>query len=206
MPGAPNRPPETEAPPAPSPAEETAEERIVRRLAPSRVVLRLPIWRGAPAREVVEPLTGAEEHLARGDLVGAEHQLDQLAIRFAEPRWPSLPEPFRPLRVPIPSPQPPHWDPENALAPAEREAHRRVRYAHQQLALARASIEAESARGTELSDLAPALAAATAAAAGSDFGPAFWGPIDQIWRTIRTRVPLPGGPAAAGTAAHGASP
>ncbi len=192
MPGAPNRPPDPNAPPPPAPGpKETPQERTLRRLAPSRVALRLPLWKGAPSVELLQPLSEAESKFSAGDFAGAESSLDRLAVRFAEPRWPSLPVPFRSLRVPIPTPQPPQWDPDHALPPEEKEARKWRRYGETQLALARGSIEAESARGTSVGDLADRLAAAEAAAKGGEFGPAFWQPVDEIWNALRERAPLP---------------
>jgi hypothetical protein len=190
MPGAPNKPPETAAPPPPPPSESPAE-RATRRLAPGRVALRLPIWKGAPSRELTQPLEEAEAKLSAGDLEGANSALDRLATRFAEPRWPSLPEPFRALRVSVPVPQPPSWDPEHALSAAEKEGRRFRRYAESQLGLARASVAAEAARGTPVDDLSPSVTEAEAALARGEVGPSFWGPIDRIWGALRERVPMP---------------
>jgi hypothetical protein len=188
MPGGPNKPPDVAPPPAP-PVTETPEQRALRRLAPSRVALRLPLWRGAPSSELVDPYLDAEARFGRGDLAGADGALDRLSIRFAEPRWPSLPAPFKELRVPIPNPQPPHWDPDHGLPAAEKEARRMQRYAATQLALARASVEEEAARGTAVDDLRPLVEAAALEAPGA--GPAFWKGIDQVWSALRERVPVP---------------
>ncbi|MGA8536079.1 MAG: hypothetical protein WB789_01645, partial [Thermoplasmata archaeon] len=92
---------------------ETPERRALRRLAPSRVALRLDQWKGAPSPDLLTPFEKAEAAYTAGDYTAALQALDQLSIRFAEPRWPTLPEPFRRLRVPIPAPMPPHWDPEH---------------------------------------------------------------------------------------------
>ena len=194
MPGAPNKPPETAPPPAPAGpvALETPEEHALRRLAPSRVALRLPIWKGAPSSDLLAPFAEAEEKFAQGDAKGSDGALDRLAIRFAEPRWPSLPEPFRGLRVPIPAPQPPHWDPEHALQAAEREARRFRRYAETQLALARATVAAETGQADGAIDaLKSRLDAAAASLAANGPGPEFWGPVDELWRTVRARLPAP---------------
>jgi len=188
MPGAPNKPPETA--PAPAPAE-TPQQRALRRLAPSRVALRLPLWRGAPNPDVLQPYLDAERLYEAGDAEGANGALDRLAIRFAEPRWPSLPEPFRQLRVAIPAPQPPHWDPDHGLPPSEKEARRLRRYAETQLALAGGALEAEAARGTDVAPLAPLLERAKSALAAGELGPPLWEPIDGIWSGLRVRVPIP---------------
>ncbi|MCL5983285.1 MAG: hypothetical protein M1606_01300, partial [Candidatus Thermoplasmatota archaeon] len=103
MPGAPNRPPEMAAP-SPPPTVDAPERRVLRRLAPSRIALSLDVWRGAPSRELTEPLEKAEAAYGAREWREAESQLDRLAIRFHEPRWPTLPPPFRELRVPIPPP------------------------------------------------------------------------------------------------------
>jgi hypothetical protein len=195
MPGAPNKPPTSDAPASPAPAE-TPEQHALRRLAPSRIALRLPIWKGAPSPELLQPFLEAEAHFTAGDVSGADGFLDRLAIRFAEPRWPSLPEPFRALRVPVPRPQPPSWDPDFALAPADKEIRRLQRYAETQLALLRGALEVERAHGTSLEDLAPLLTEAEGALAAGDLAGRFWEPVDRAWRSLRERVPLPQAPAA----------
>ncbi|MGI0053755.1 MAG: hypothetical protein ACREC5_04940 [Thermoplasmata archaeon] len=197
MPGAPNKPPESAPPPAPSVTKERPEEHALRRLAPSRVALRLPGWRGAPSPDLTGPLLEAEGLFAAGDFAGADGALDRLSVRFAEPRWVSLPEPFRALRVSIPAPQPPQWDPEHALAPEEKEARQFDRYADRQLELAAASLDFESGLKTPVDDLRPLLESARAARLAGDTGAPFWQPIDRIWQAVRERVPLPAGRAAA---------
>src|SRR5579859_2543952 len=129
MPGAPNRPPEIDKPPAAEPPKDEVARRLLRRLGPMRVALQLDLWKGAPSPELVAPLEHAESNFASGDLVTASGHLDQLAVRFAEPRWPTLPAPFRGLRVHIPAPQPPQWDPEHALPATEKEGRRLQREA-----------------------------------------------------------------------------
>lgn len=196
MPGAPNKMPPPETPPTPAAvvpiaARESPSEHALRRLAPSRVALRLPIWKGAPSPELVKPLEEAEAKYVAGDPGEAGIWLDRLSIRFAEPRWPSLPEPFKLLRVPIPQPQPPQWDPEHALAPAEKEDRKWQRYAETQLKLAKGSVDAEAARGTSVDDLRPFLAQAEGALSAKELGPAFWGPIDGVWSALRERAPIP---------------
>jgi hypothetical protein len=189
MPGAPNKPPES-APVAPPPSE-TPEQGALRRLAPSRVALRLPIWKGAPSPDLLRPYSEADALFHAGDLPGAGAALDRLAVRFAEPRWPSLPDPFRQLRVPTPAPQPPHWDPDHALSPADRELARARRRAEAQVALARGSLDAEAARGTSVDDLRPLLEEADAARRTGALDASVWGPIDRIWRALLERVPAP---------------
>lgn len=192
MPGAPNRPPEIEPSPPPAPAQDVApRRRVVRRLAPARVALQLPLWKGAPSRELVQPLERAEAQLEAGDLAGADSALDQLAVRFAEPRWPTLPEPFRGLRVGIPAPQPPHWDPEFKLSQAEKEASRLRRHAELQLALARATADWAKGRGLELDVPAEAIDGCRAALDADGPGERFWAPIDALWDRVRERVPMP---------------
>ena len=191
MPGAPNRPPEADkpAPAAPLLADE-ASRRLNRRLGPMRVALRLDLWKGAPSPELVVPLELAEACLAAGDLPTASGHLDQLAVRFAEPRWPTLPEPFKGLRVSIPAPQPPQWDPEHALPADEKEARRLRRDAELQLALARASVAWGAAHQIDLSDLLPRIERA-APAIGTTVDASFWTEMDGIWLEVRARVPMP---------------
>ncbi len=190
MPGAPNRPPEiAPAAEATLPADETAR-RLLRRLGPMRVALQLELWKGNPSQELLRPLELAETNLASGDLATASGHLDQLAVRFAEPRWPTLPVPFRGLRVSIPAPQPPQWDPEHALSPAEKDARRLQREAELQVALARATLEWAARSGVDLAGLAPLLVEA-AAAQGPPTTPAFFDAIDRFWQGVRARVPMP---------------
>jgi hypothetical protein len=166
--------------------------------------LQLDQFRSGPPKEFVEPLAKAEELYGSGDLVGADAALDRLSVRLAEPRWPTLPMPFRTLRVDIPAPQPPHYDPEFTLPPAEKEARRARRFAETQLALARASVE--WARGHQLpaDDLAQRVAEAEAALSGSGTSGAFWPAVDSVWAGLRERVPMPALPAARPGAPAGA--
>ncbi|MCI4344535.1 MAG: hypothetical protein L3J87_02790 [Thermoplasmata archaeon] len=198
MPGAPNRPPAPDAPTPPPPSPVTAPGRVaLRRLAPMRVALRLDPWKNAPSRELLLPLERAEAAYSAGDYVGAESALDQLAVRFAEPRWPSIPKPFRDLRVSIPAPQPPQWDPEFALTPPEREAKKARRLAELQLALADATLAWTSAHAIATDDLRPLVETArTALAAESTLDPVH-DALDPFWEAIRQRVPMPSGPGAA---------
>ncbi|MCI4348867.1 MAG: hypothetical protein L3J93_01430 [Thermoplasmata archaeon] len=192
MPGAPNRPPETAATaPTPPPKELVLERKVLRRLGPSRIALRLDLWKGSPSRELVDPLLRAEEKYAKGENRDADSALDQLSVRFAEPRWPSLPIPFRNLRVSIPQPQPPHYDPENALPPAERDARKAHRDAELQLALARASLEWAGGHAVDVADLLPHLAASATAFASEGASETFWSGIDAVWIALRERVPMP---------------
>jgi len=190
MPGAPNRPPEIEpAATTAVPTDETAR-RLIRRLGPARIALHLDVWKGAPSPELLQPLQHAEKNFAAGDLVTASGNLDQLAIRFAEPRWPLLPAPFKELRQKIPAPQPPQWNPDFKLTPEEREKVLERRAAELQLALAKAAIDWGAAHQIDLADLGPHLEGATAAL-GVEGREAFWGEIDRIWQTVRERVPMP---------------
>lgn len=191
MPGAPNRPPEgAGAPPAPPITDEPARHAL-RRLAPCRVTLSLEIWRGAPSPELLTPLEKAEAAYAAGDLREAESQLDALAIRLHEPRWPSVPEPFRSLRVAIPRPQPPAWDPELAMEAAEKARRQRRRAAEQQLALARASVELLKRRALATEDLEPVLAQATELMAAAELSDGFFERVDRLWDAVRARLPMP---------------
>jgi hypothetical protein len=194
MPGAPNRPPE-KAPeaPLPPPVPETPQQHALRRLVPSRVALLLEIWKGAPSPELTGPLSKAEAFYAAADYGNASSELDRLAIRFAEPRWPSLPEPFRFLRVTIPAPMPPHWDPEHALTPPEREARRARRVADEQVALATGSLAWAGHHGVDVTALAPLLDDAKASLAAGGLSPAFYERLDAVWTGLHERLPSPKG-------------
>ncbi len=197
MPGAPNRPPpkdEPGTPPVPV-VPETPERLALRRLGPARVALHLDVWKGAPSAELIAPFDRAETAYAAGDYGAAIQALDQLAIRFHEPRWPTLPEPFRRLRVAIPPPMPPHWDPEHGLAADEKEARRARRTVDDQLALARASVAWATAHGTDLSALAPRVDEAAAILAAEGLVPAVYERLDAVWLAVRERVPKPLAPA-----------
>ncbi len=192
MPGAPNRPPETTpAPPPPTPVGDPPERKVLRRLAPARVALLLDQWKGAPSPELTTPFEKAEAAFVAADYPGALSALDLLAVRFAEPRWPTLPEPFRFLRVPIPAPMPPSWNPDNALPPADREAKRAHRFAEEQLALADGSVAWATAHRVDLTDVAPAVGAARAILAAEGASAGFYDRIDGVWEAVRARVPLP---------------
>ena len=192
MPGAPNRPPEKPAEvPAAPPVPTSPQQRALRRLAPSRVALLLDIWKGAPSPELTVPYEKAEAAYAAGDFENAVSALELLSIRFTEPRWPSLPEPFRRLRVPIPAPTPPHWDPEHGLAPAEREARRAHRAAEDELALADGVVPQAARLGIEVPGLADALASARTTFAREGGSAAFHETMDGVWTSVRERFPPP---------------
>lgn len=192
MPGAPNRPPERDADaPAPPPVPEAADRPLRRRLVASHVALLQETWKGAPSPELIAPFERASTALAAGDMAGATTALDQLSIRFAEPRWPTLPVPFRELRVAIPAPMPPHWDPESKLEPAARDAQRARRAAEGQLRLAEASVAWARTKGIPVDDLSPPLAAAQAALAGEGVPAGFYAAIDDVWSTLAGRLPRP---------------
>jgi hypothetical protein len=197
MPGAPNRPPSpTPETPATPTVPETPERKVLRRLAPSRIALRLDSWKGGPNADLLTPFDRAETAYAAGDYPTALQALDQLSVRFHEPRWPTLPEPFRRLRVSIPPPQPPQWDPEHGLAADDKEARRARRNADDQLALARASVAWATAHGTDLSALAPGIEEAVTILAGEGVVPAFYERIDAVWLAVREQVARPSGGAA----------
>ena len=206
MPGAPNSPPKNVGPAAP--AVDGLERKVLRRLAPARLALRLDVWKGAPSKDLIDPFGRAESHYEAGEYREADSALDQLSVRFAEPRWPTIPEPFRSLRVRIPAPMPPHYDPEFSLGPEEKESRRRRREAELQLALAKASVEWARSHGTTVDDLPGSLSAAEAALAAGDVGEGFWTGIDAIWVAVRARVPVPGAApkAPAGPAMSAAAP
>jgi hypothetical protein len=197
MPGAPNRPPEkTPETPVSPPIVEPPEKKALRRLVPTRVTLLLELWKGAPSPDLTGPYQKAEAAFAEGDFVSAISSLDQLSVRFAEPRWPTLPEPFRLLRVPIKAPVPPHWDPDHALAAPEKEAKRSRQEADHQLLLARGSLAWAAGHGIDITDLSLRLDPASAHLAEPDGLPAFYEEIDAIWTGLHGRLPVPKGGAA----------
>jgi hypothetical protein len=157
------------------------------------VALLQDSWKGAPSAEVITPYEKAEAAFRAGEHSAAQSALDQLSIRFAEPRWPTLPAPFRELRVPIPLPVPPHWDPEHGLETEEREAKRARRRAEEQLTLAEASVAWSGAHGIRSEDLAPRLHEAQAALARGEVPPEFYAAIDAIWTDLHARLPRPKG-------------
>jgi hypothetical protein len=193
MPGAPNRPPETvpDAPPPPPPGLDGAARKALRRLVPSRVALKLDLWKGTVAADLFAPFDRADKAYQAGDYVNAESGLDQLAVRFAEPRWPTLPGAFRELRVSIPQPQPPSWDPEFSLPAPERDAKKMRRYADTQVALLGASLDWATGKGIDVTDLAPALSGAKETLAREGATEPFWALVDQAWTGLAPRVPAP---------------
>ncbi len=205
MPGAPNRPPE-KAPetPTPTPFQETPDQKALRRLVPTRVALLLDSWKGAPSPELTGPFHKAEAAFAAGDFAAALTSLDLLSVRFAEPRWTTLPEPFRLLRVSIVAPVPPHWDPDHKLPAAEKDAKKARATAEEQLALARGSLAWAAGHGIETADLAPRLEAAAARLSDPAGLVPFYLEIDAIWTGLHGRLPAPKG--GAGPAASAAVP
>ncbi len=168
---------------------------VLRRLVPSRVALQLDQWKGAPSPDLLGPFEKAERAFEAQNYPEAEGGLDQLATRFAEPRWPSLKPPFSALRVTIPAPQPPHWDPEHGLSAAERETRRAQRTASDQLALLEGSIAWAAQHGVPVDDLAPAVERGRAQLTGADGVEAFYREIDPVWAALRDRIPKPRNPA-----------
>jgi hypothetical protein len=195
MPGAPNRPPEPELALPPPPSAGTPAERVLRRITPSRIALQLDLWKGNPSPDLLKPYESAEAAFASGDLPHAEGALDQLAVRFAEPRWPTLPIPFKGLRQEIPAPMPPSWDPENALSAPEREAHKILRTAELQLKLVEACVAWAASHGVPSDDLIAPVEEAKARYASESASVQFWASIDQVWTALRERVPRPKGSA-----------
>ena len=189
MPGAPNRPPENE-PAAPPPPEDPGR-RVLRRLVPSIVALRLPIWKGTPSRELVQPLRKAHDAYRARDFGTAEGALDQLAVRFAEPRWPTLPDPFKGLRVAVIAPQPPHWNPDHALTPTEREARQARRKVDWMATLAEAVVDSEARAGTAVDDLRPIIAEAKNALTATGAPAEFYERVHPVWERLLERLPLP---------------
>jgi hypothetical protein len=192
MPGAPNSPPKT-APEVPvtTSVPVPPEKLVLRRLVPMRVTLLLDMWKGAPNADLTGPFEKAEAEFARGDFAAALTSLDRLSVRFAEPRWPILPEPFRSLRVFIFAPMPPHWNPDHALAASEKDAKKARATAEEQLALARGSLEWASAHGVDTADLAPRLESAASHLSDPEGFAAFYEPIDSIWIGLHGRLPTP---------------
>ncbi|MGD1100384.1 MAG: hypothetical protein ABR888_08620 [Thermoplasmata archaeon] len=203
MPGAPNRPPEKapEAPTAP-PFHETPGQKALRRLVPTRVALLLDTWKGAPSPELVGPFQKAEAAFAQGDFAAALTALDLLSVRFAEPRWTTLPEPFRLLRVAIFAPMPPSWDPDHALPASEKDAKKARKTADEQLALARGCLAWAAAHSVSTTDLAPRLETAAAHLAEPEGLMPFYAEIDAIWTGLHGRLPTPKSGAAPTPAAH----
>jgi hypothetical protein len=203
MPGAPNRPPEGTPPPAP-PVGDPPEKKALRRLVPSHVALLLDSWKGAIPPELSIPFGKAEAAFGAADYAGALSALDLLAIRFAEPRWPSLPEPFRPLRVTIRAPVPPHWDPDHALSPEEREARQARRRAEEQVRLLDASIEWAGNHGIDVSEIRAGAQEARAALETEGVASSFYPKVDSMWAALRIRLPQP--KTVAGAAPRAAAP
>jgi hypothetical protein len=192
MPGAPNKPPEIEGPPTPAtPPPGDKMQHALRRLAPDRLVLRLSIWRGAPSADLVKPLERVAATLAAGEYPDAEKALDQFSVRLAEPRWPTIPEPWIRLRTAIPAPQPPHWDPDFKLSAPDRDAKKTREWGATQLLLAKAAFELAPSLAVDLADVQPCLAEAQAAFDREGAAASFWTPIDRIWEAVQSRVPLP---------------
>ncbi len=192
MPGAPNRPPE-KAPeaPAPPPVPETAQQKALRRLAPARVALLLDLWKANVSPELAGPYEKAEAAYAAGNYADASSALDLLSIRFTEPRWPSLPEPFKRLKVAIPAPMPPHWDPEHGLTPAEREVRRAHRVAEDQLRLAEGTVAWASSHGIPVTDLLAQVGEAKDLFEREGGSVAFIEKVDAVWNAVRERTPSP---------------
>jgi len=204
MPGAPNRPPEAAPPPPPPSAGDPPEVKLLRRLVPAHVALLQESWKGTVPPEVAAPFDRAEAAFVARDFGAATSALDLLSIRFAEPRWPTLAEPFRRLRVPIPAPVPPHWDPDHGVPTAEKEARRARRHAEEQLALAEASVAWASAHGVRTDDLQETVAAARSGLSTPGIAPAFYPAVDRIWGELRGRLPPPRRPAKVPATATGA--
>jgi hypothetical protein len=194
MPGAPNRPPEAAAPPAPAPLPTEAPARgVLRRLVPSHVALLQDSWKGPLPPELLAPFEKAEGAFRAGDLAGATSALDLLAIRFAEPRWPTLPEPYRRLRVRIPAPVPPHWDPDHGLPAEEKEARRAHRAAEDQLALATGALAWAAAHGCAPDGLASEVERLRAALASGTAVRDVTAGLDGVWETLHPHLPRPRG-------------
>jgi hypothetical protein len=192
MPGAPNKPPEIDSPPAgssPSPGDKLPH--ALRRLAPDRMVLHLPIWRGTPHADLLKPLERAAATLAAGEFPDAEKALDQFSVRLAEPRWPTIPEPWIRLRVTIPAPQPPHWNPDFNLSPADRDAKKEREWAQTQLLLAKGAIDLAPSLHVDLTDVQSCVVEAQTVFDQGGASAGFWAPLDRFWDAVQSRVALP---------------
>jgi hypothetical protein len=193
VPGAPNKPPTPPTVPLlPTARSDSPERKLPRRLAPFRVALSLELWKGSPHSDLTTPLSLAEVAFAAGDFPTTQTHLDQLAVRFHEPRWPTIPEPFRSLRVDIPAPQPPSWDPDASATPEERARRKDRREAELQLALTEGSARWAASHGFDLGSAAarlPEAADELARAGGTDV---FYEIVDAFWSAVRTHLPLPG--------------
>ncbi len=195
MPGAPNKPPApAEVPVLPTARSDPVERRLLRRLAPFRVALRLDLWKGSPHSDLTTPLLKAEAAYVQGDYPTTQTHLDQLAVRFHEPRWPTIPEPFRSLRVEIPAPQPPAWDPDASATPEERGRRKDRRDAEFQLALAEGTLQWAAGHGVDLGGPAQRIPSARDELLASGATDAFYAAIDALWAEVRERVPLPSAP------------
>ena len=191
MPGAPNKPPDVAEAPAtgPPPGTEARARAVLRRLAPARVTLRLDCWKSGPPPDLSKLVDKAEALYRAADFLNADLALDQFAVRLAEPRWPTIPEPFRRLKVEIPRPQPPQWDPDHALPAPEREAKKARQFAENQLRLAEGSLERATALGVDVGDLRPLVAEAKSRLDTEGATETFWEPVDRLWSAVRERVP-----------------
>ncbi len=91
----------------------------------------------------------------------------------------------------IPAPQPPSWNPENALSAAERDALRARRQADDQVLLARGSVAWAAAHGIEVGDWNARVEEAAQVLAAEGLVPAFYERIDPVWAGLRARLPRP---------------
>jgi hypothetical protein len=141
--------------------------------------------------DLVRPLERVAATLAAGEYPDAEKALDQFSVRLAEPRWPTIPEPWARLRVPIPAPQPPHWDPDFQLAPADREAKKNREWSRTQLLLANGALELAPSLHVDLTDVQSGVAEAQVIFDREGPTPDFWTSLDRLWEAVENRVPLP---------------
>lgn len=164
---------------------------MLRRLVPMHVTLLLDVWKGAPSPDLTGPFEKAEAAFAAGDFAAATTALDLLSVRLAEPRWPTTPEPFRLLRVPIKAPVPPHWDPDHALSAGDKDSKKQRTTAEDQLALARGAVAWAAAHGVDASDLGSVVEGASAHLAEPADLRSFYEGIDGLWASLRGRLPRP---------------
>jgi hypothetical protein len=91
----------------------------------------------------------------------------------------------------IVQPQPPSWDPDAALTPADRDAKKARRQADSQLALAKASIDWAAAKGIDVADLRGPVETAGSSLSSGGVSEEFWAQIDAAWTGLRQRLPAP---------------
>ena len=102
-----------------------------------------------------------------------------------------MPVPFRDLRVTIPAPMPPQWDPEFSLPPEERECVVGVASLIVRLALAEGVLAWALTKAVDLGNVVSHVAQAKELLATTGADEAFFGHLDLVWTVVRERVPRP---------------